>query len=158
MSPKTIEKEMQEVKNTSLKSHRSFLQKKYSWSDPVWLSIAWDAFKKCACCPSLPQSVNRSKLVHNWLNLGAQRAKFGTGGAVTELERSCPYCKNAEDFTHMLTCGDPRALQARSAATTALQKVLSLLGACGFAVLRAITAWTLTPLEPISINVPDIVI
>ena len=83
----------------SLHRHRTFLQAKYKRSDQVWESIAWDAFMTCACQPKLDQPINRSKLVHNWLNLGAQRAKFGSGGSTLEIERSCPYCKQAEDFS-----------------------------------------------------------
>lgn len=83
--------------------------------------------------------------------------KIWNWGSVTEIERRrCPYCKLAEDFTHVLTCADPRALQSRSAARTTLQKVLPASGAGGYAVIRAITAWTLNPLVPLSLIVPDV--
>ena len=58
--------------NISLNTHRQFLQKKYKWSDITWASIAWDAFRKCARKQLLSQPATRSKIVHNWLHLGAQ--------------------------------------------------------------------------------------
>jgi hypothetical protein len=43
-----------------------------------WCRIAWDSFEMVARRIQTTQAVNRSKLfVHNWLNLGSQRAKFG---------------------------------------------------------------------------------
>ena len=56
--------------------HCDFLQAKYSWSDQQWCHIAWDSFEMVARRTQTKQAVNRSKLVHNWLNLGSQRAKF----------------------------------------------------------------------------------
>jgi hypothetical protein len=139
----------------SLDRHRTFLQAKYNWSDKVWMSISWDAFKTCARRPALTQPVTRSKLVHNWLNLGIQRAKFGSGGTTSEIERRCPYCKHAEDFTHMLTCVEPRALKFRYDATIPLRKVLSDAGDGGSALLRALKAWTLNPFAPLTLNPTD---
>jgi hypothetical protein len=57
-----------------LARHRVFIQAKYKWGDHVWESIAWDPFMLCARSSDLDQLGNRSKLVHNWLNLGSQRA------------------------------------------------------------------------------------
>jgi hypothetical protein len=85
-------------------------------------------------------------VVHNWLHIGTQRVKFGNGGTSLEIERCCPYCKKAEDFTHLLTCTEPRALKFRYDAMIPLQKVLSRSGDTGVSLLRAITAWTVTPL------------
>ncbi|KAI2489686.1 hypothetical protein MHU86_24895 [Fragilaria crotonensis] len=126
-------------------THRQFLQKKYKWSDLVWESISWDAFQICARKPLLSQPVTRSKIVHNWLHLGAQRVKFGAGGTSLEIERCCPYCKQAEDFSHLLTCAEPRARKFRYDAMIPLRKVLSKVGHAGASLLRAITVWTLTP-------------
>ena len=92
----------------SIDRHRTFLQLKYKWKDQVWANIAWDAFAQCASRPALDKLVNRSKLVHNWLNLGSQRARHGTCPDAS-LESRCPYCSAAEDFTHLLTCTSPRA-------------------------------------------------
>jgi hypothetical protein len=139
----------------SLHRHRTFLQAKYKWSDQVWESIALDAFMKCARRPKLDNLVNRSKLVHNWLNLGTQRAIFGSGGTISETERRCPYCTQTEDFTHMLTCTEPRALKFRYDALLPLRTVLSAAGDCGSAILRAIKTWTLEPLAPIILDSID---
>jgi hypothetical protein len=123
-----------------------FLQTKYNWPTPVWESFAWDAFRACARKPSLTTPVTRSKVVHNWLQIGTQRVKFGNGGTTLEIERCCPYYKKAEDFTHLLTCTEPRALKFRYDAMIPLRKVLSRSGDTGVSLLRAITAWTVTPL------------
>jgi hypothetical protein len=139
----------------SLHNHRIFLQTKYKWSDQVWSSIAWDAFMTCARKPALLHSVNRSKIVHNWLHLGTQRVKFGTGGNTLEIARRCPYCQQEEDFTHMLTCDDPRAKKFRYDAAIPLRTVLSKSGDAGTFLLRAIQVWTQTPLDPINIVPAD---
>jgi hypothetical protein len=138
----------------SLASHRSFLQAKYKWSDEVWTSIAWDAFMTSARRTTRPQQANWSKLVHNWLNLGSQREKFGSGGTTLEIERRCPFCTQAEDFTHLLTCEDPRALKFRYDAMIPLRRVLST-SACGSTLLRAIKAWTLHPFVQINLDSDD---
>ena len=74
-------------------SHRVYLQKKYQWSDAIWTSIAWEAFGLSARKSSVPMKnnhstpvksptpilhsfKNRSKLVHNWLNLGRQKERL----------------------------------------------------------------------------------
>ena len=50
--------------------HHDFLQAKYNWSDQQWCHIAWDSFEMVARRTQTKQAVNRSKLIHNWLNLG----------------------------------------------------------------------------------------
>ena len=124
------------------KAHRQFLQNKYKWTDQVWESVALEALYSCARKLASDQPATRSKIDHNWLNLGIQRAKFGTKGATTELERCCPYCRQPEDFTHLLTCPDPRALKFRYDASLPLRKAISSLGETGEALLEAIKAWT----------------
>jgi hypothetical protein len=60
----------------------------------------------------LPSSGTRSKLVHNWLNLGTQRAKLHP--LSPEMANQCPYCQLEEEtFTHMMTCPDPHAKKCR---------------------------------------------
>ena len=44
----------------------------FKWSDQQWCHIAWDSFEIVARRTQTKQAVNRSKLVHNWLNLGFQ--------------------------------------------------------------------------------------
>lgn len=139
----------------TLDNHRQFLQQKYNWSNDVWMSIAWDALMKCARKPTLTQPVTRSKLVHNWLHLGSQRVKFGSGGTTLEIERCCPYCNQAEDFTHLLTCTDPRAMKFRYDASIPFRKALSKLGDAGTFLLRAIQVWTKTPLDPLDLPPVD---
>ena len=51
------------------------------------------------------QAVNRSKLVHNWLNLGSQRAKFVNDDDSNQAKQ-CPYCQADEDLCHLLACYD----------------------------------------------------
>ena len=74
----------------SLSNHRKYLQLKYCWLDQAWESVAWDAFMQCARTSDLPHPVNQSKVIHNWLHLGAQREKFGSGATPLEIERCCP--------------------------------------------------------------------
>ena len=57
-------------------THLDYLQTKYNWSDQQWCHIAWDSFEMVARRTQTKQTVKRSKLVYNWLNLGSQRAKF----------------------------------------------------------------------------------
>ncbi len=134
------------------KAHRQFLQNKYKWTDQVWDSVALEAFDSCARKIATDHPATRSKIVHNWLNLGIQRAKFGSTGASTEIERCCPYCRKPEDFTHLLTCADPRALKFRYDAMIPLRTTISKTGDTGEALLAAIKLWTLTPQEPVTID------
>ncbi|KAI2490389.1 hypothetical protein MHU86_24173 [Fragilaria crotonensis] len=83
----------------SLTDHRAFLQRKYKWSDQTWSFIAWDAFMTCARKPTLTNPVTRSKIVHNWLHLGTQRAKFGTGPSLSEFHSS-NYLESLEIMFH----------------------------------------------------------
>jgi hypothetical protein len=63
---------------------------------------------------------NCSKFVHNWLNLGSQRAKFHT--ASSDTAKQCRYCQHEENFVHLMTCTDPCAKKCRFEATTPLRK------------------------------------
>ncbi|KAI2513929.1 hypothetical protein MHU86_313 [Fragilaria crotonensis] len=140
----------------SLTHHRTFLQRKYKWSDHTWSCIAWDDFMTCARKPNLTNPVTRSKIVHNWLHLGSQRVKFGSKGNTQEIARCCPYCHQDEDFIHMLTCIDPRAQKFRyDAAIPLLRTVLSKSGDAGTFLLRVIQTWTKTPLDPIVLTPGD---
>jgi hypothetical protein len=56
--------------------HHDFLQAKYNWSDQQWCHIAWNSFEIVARRTKTKQADIWSKRVHNWLNLGSQRAKF----------------------------------------------------------------------------------
>ena len=138
-----------------LDKHRDFLQEKYKWSDQDWANIAWDAFKATARRANLEHPVSRSKVVHNWLNLGTQRYAFGGGGTSLEIARCCPYCKQDEDFTHLLTCANPRALKFRYDAMLPLNKVLATSGEAGRFLRKAIQEWTLHPHQPIALEPSD---
>ena len=136
--------------------HRTFLQTKYKWSCSTWASIAWDSFQLCAHRLRLDNASNRSKLVHNWLNLGAQRAKHGPTSTQTDTIRACPYCSLPEDFQHLLTCAAPRALKFRYDATEKLRKTLS--NSVGDnTILRAVKQWTHMPSDTMDLTseVPD---
>jgi hypothetical protein len=105
-------------------SHRIYFQQRYRWDDYVYRLIAWDAlFTIGRRSSSLPSSGTRSKLVHNWLNLGTQRAKFHP--LSSEMANQCPYCQLEETFTHLMTCPDPRAKKCRFEASSNLRKGLS---------------------------------
>ena len=93
-------------------THRDFLQAKYKWSDQQWCHIAWDSFEMVVRRTQTKQAVNWSKLVHNWLNLGSQRAKFvKDDDEESNHAKQCPYCQQEEDFQHMLTCSHRSALK-----------------------------------------------
>ena len=132
--------------------HRDFLIAKYKWHPASVERIAWEAMSKCARTKELPLFSTRSKLVHNWLILGAQRATMCVSAAPTAVERWCPYCKEPEDFHHLMTCCNSRANKFRYDAMILLNKTLSGGGPGPRALSRAIKQWVLTPLEPLSIN------
>jgi hypothetical protein len=136
----------------ALDRHRLFLQTKYKWTDHIWETIAWDALKATARKPTLAHQVSRSKVVHNWLNLGSQRFKFGGGGTELEIARCCPYCRQEEDFTHLLSCPAPRALKFRYDAMIPLNKTLNAAWEAGHALRQAVQAWTLQPSTSIVIE------
>lgn len=106
------------------KHHRNYLMNKYKWEPEVLDTIAWDSIEYCASRPNLSTPVTRSKLVHNWLNLGTQRAKIGRCPDAT-IESRCPFCDADETFEHLLTCSTPRAQKFRYDAMAALRKALS---------------------------------
>lgn len=135
-----------------LEGHRRYLQTKYKWTDAIWDSIAWDALSACARRPVLTNSSNRSKLVHNWLNLGKQRAQHGNGEPLqSQLEWCCPYCRTPEDFRHLVTCPDPRAQTSRYKAMMVLRKSFgSTQGAA--ALMLAIKTWTLDPTTTVNVS------
>ena len=105
--------------------HRHFLKKKYKWTDATMEEIAWQSLLLCGNRVRTDNAANRSKLVHNWLNLGVQRAKHGT--ARTDILRACPYCALPEDFEHLLTCRCPQAMRLRYDATIIVLKRHSMM-------------------------------
>jgi hypothetical protein len=123
--------------------HRHFLKKKYKWTDATMEEIAWQSLSLCGNRVRTDNAANRSKLVHNWLNLGVQRAKHGT--ARTDILRACPYCALPEDFEHLLTCRCPQAMRLRYDATIVLKKALHD-GAGDNSIFRAVQQWTLNPM------------
>jgi hypothetical protein len=128
----------------SIRRHRYFLQEKYKWSDHTLSVIAWDAFVVCGHRVTTSNAPNRSKLVHNWLHLGVQRAKHSQDKSDTI--RACPYCALPEDFVHLLSCTAPRALKFRYDAYEILRKALNTSAEDQF-LLRAVKQWTLTPTD-----------
>ena len=130
-------------------NHRTFLQRtKYKWSCSTWSSIAWDSFHLCAHRLRLDNASNRSKLDHNWLNLGTQRAKHGT--TTSNTIQACPYCSLLEDFQHLLVSAAPRALKFCYDAMAKLRKTLS--NSVGdTTILRAVKHWTHTPSDTMNL-------
>ena len=106
--------------------------------------IAWESFYLCGNRTRNDHAATRSKLVHNWLNLGVQRAKHGI--ARLETLRECPYCALPEDFVHLLSCADPRAMTSRYDASVVLKKALTD-SVGGNSLFRAVKQWTLHPTE-----------
>jgi hypothetical protein len=93
--------------------------------------------------------VNRSKLVHNWLNLGSQRAKFvNDDDEESAHAKQCPYCKQEEDFQHMLTCSHRSALKTRYDATETLLRKAIKNNAAGTYIMKAIRCWIQDPSKP----------
>ena len=134
----------------SSKVHRRYLQTKYKWSPLVWESIAWDAFLYCGSRKVIAHPVTRCKVVHNWLNLGAQRAKIGRCPD-SALESRCPYCDQSETFVHLLTCSAPRAQKFRYDGLLVLGKALSG-SQSGSALLGSLKAWLLAPTAEVKIT------
>ncbi len=129
--------------------HRQYLQAKYKWTDSTWGVLACDSLSPCAKKTLHDNATNRSKLVHNWLNLGSQRGKFRSDA--TSVHRNCPYCTTPEDFAHLLSCADPRARKAQYDALTKLRKALD--GAPAAApLIRAIKQWTLLPSDQVVLS------
>jgi hypothetical protein len=123
--------------------HREFLQKKYKWTSETVAEVAWDALSLCGHRVRADNASTRSKLVHNWLNLGVQRAKLGNA-RTEETLRACPYCAASEDFIHLLSCPSPRAMASRFKATIELKKALGD-SAGNNSIFRAVKQWTLNP-------------
>jgi hypothetical protein len=136
-----------------MSKHRGYLQAKYKWNDLVLETVAWDSFEFCASRPTLTHTVTRSKLVHNWLNLGCQRKRIGR--AESSVESRCPYCDQDEDFVHMLTCAAPRALKFRYEALQVLNKTIAST-TYGSALFRAVKAWLLDPATKVEISAPTV--
>ena len=134
--------------------HRDYLMHKYKWDPAVLDSIAWDSIEYCASRPNLSTPVTRSKLVHNWLNLGSQRSKIGRCPDAT-TESRCPFCDDEETFEHLLTCPTPRAKKIRYDAMSVLRKALSNTQG-GSALVRAVKVWTDAPSEPVVITPPTL--
>jgi hypothetical protein len=126
----------------SIHRHRQFLQNKYKSNDQTLSLVAWDAFIICGRRVITSNATNRSKLVHNWLNLGVQRAKHGNDAS--NAIRACPFCSLPEDFAHLLSCKEPRAIKFRYDAYTALRKALSSSAEDQF-LLRAVKQWSIIP-------------
>ena len=127
----------------SSEAHRNYFQQRYQWDDFVWSSIAWDPLYTIGRRTTKQRCfVNRTKLVHNWLNLGAQRAKFHA--ISSDTSQQCPYCTKEEDFTHLLTCDDPRAKKCRFEASTNLRKGLRTFSG-GSTLLQLIKLWIKQP-------------
>ena len=111
----------------------------------MWSTIAWESLYTIGRrYHKQPCFVNRTKLVHNWLNLGSQRAKFHEQSNVTT--KQCPYCQQDEDFVHLLTCTDSRAKKCRFEASTNLRKGLQSIPG-GSTLLRLINSWILNPAQ-----------
>ena len=133
-------------------AHRSYLQQRYRWDDFVWSTIAWEPLYSIGRrTRQNPCFTNRSKLIHNWLNLGSQRSKIYHQSS--ETSKQCPYCRQDENFIHLLTCADPRAKKCRFLANTNLRK-----GLCSFnggpTLLRLIYLWIQQPENPLVIQAP----
>ena len=128
--------------------HRDYLQAKYHWTDQTWAWIAHDSLALCAQRTTLKHAANRSKLIHNWLNLGLQRAKVGN--LTNPVARCCPYCSCDEDFTHLLSCAAPKARKAQYDALLKFRKAIE--GPPGAAaILRAVKQWTQGPSNQVTI-------
>jgi hypothetical protein len=126
-------------------THRTYLQQRYQWSDQVWSTIAWEPLYTIGRRHTKkPCFVNRTKLVHNWLNLGSQRAKFHAQS--TSTTKQCPYCQNDENFLHLLTCNDPRAKKCRFEASTILRKGLKSTPG-GPTLIRLMNLWIQNPTQ-----------
>jgi hypothetical protein len=133
-------------------SHRDYLQTKYNWSDQQWCHIVLDSFEMVARCTQT-KPVNRSKLIHNWLNLGSQRAKFvNDDDEASDHAKQCPYCKQEEDFQHMLTCSHRSALKTRFDTTETLQKAIKS-NVAGPYIMKAIKCWIQDPSKPPTVKI-----
>ena len=134
-------------------AHRTYLQQRYRWDDFIWSTIAWEPLYTIGRRTSKkPCFANRSKILHNWLNLGSQRAKLHRQSQPAVLQQ-CPYCQQEENFVHLLTCVDPRAKKCRFTASTKLRKGLRTFPG-GSTLLRLINLWMQSPTTPPQANAP----
>jgi hypothetical protein len=135
-------------------AHRTYLQQRYRWDDFVWSTIAWEPLYSIGRrSTKKPCFVTRSKLLHNWLNLGSQRSKFHSQSS--ETSKQCPYCLQDETFIHLLTCADPRAKKCRFLASTNLRKGLSSFSG-GTTLLRLINLWISQPDNILQVQAPTV--
>jgi hypothetical protein len=97
------------------------------------------------------QAINRSKLVHHWLNLGSQRAKFVNDDDSNHAEQY-RYCQADEYFCHLLTCSHPGALKTCYDASETLWKAIKS-HVAGPSLMKAIRCWTKDPSQPPTVKV-----
>jgi hypothetical protein len=99
--------------------HRQFLQQtRPGWSkDQVWNSIDFESFGGAYKSIAPTKQPNISKLIHGWLNTGAQRAKIHK-----QSSSSCPQCGYVpEDQDHILLCPSLPARRTRYNAVALLR-------------------------------------
>ena len=132
-------------------THHDYLQAKYNWSDQQWCHIAWDSFEMVARRTQTKQAVNRSKLVHNWLNLGSQRAKLVKDEEFNHAKQ-CPYCQQDVDFQYMLICSHRSALKTQYNASETLRKAIKS-NAAGPYIMKAIKCWIQDPSKPPTVKI-----
>ena len=79
----------------------SYLLERYEWVDAQLSSINWRAIGLVKNRLSKDQSIRTSKMMHNWLNVGHQKAKIARNKEVGV----CPCCGDAhESQDHLYQC------------------------------------------------------
>jgi ribonuclease HI len=80
---------------------KTYLGQKFEWTDQQVETINWPAMRLAKRRLKMHKSIRISKMMHNWLNDGHQKAKM-------EQDGKCPCCgKEEEDIIHMYRCEHP---------------------------------------------------
>ena len=97
----------------------AYVQKKFDWTEEQAISsVNWRVIGRAKKSLKLPDSIRYSKLLFDWLNVGAQKQKFGD-------DPHCPCCNaDMENQLHLYSCSHP---EMKDAVETALIEITSSL-------------------------------
>ena len=109
---------------------REYIQQKENWTDNVFDSANWPAFKQCMHKLTIHKRINVTKYIFNWQNTGRQKQLFEQSQAVRKERDArdvgrCPMgCGQHEDSQHYLKCTKLRDATAIDQSFGMLQKWL----------------------------------
>jgi hypothetical protein len=126
--------------------HRGPLQQKLQrdnqWTEQQFNLVDWKAYHRAILKHPRSHRISLTKLSHGLWNTNMQNHQF-----YGEIP-SCPACKqHPEDFTHVLTCQQPEAVEARTAAMTVFHNTMKKVTPSSLfdSLLSGINQWLASP-------------